>query len=265
MRAGVLVLACVAGGCLQAPQYECSDDTVCVLNNVQGSCHVPTSTCVYPGPGCESDLRDGHGNCVESIGMGGTDDVTSNSGSMTSLSSTTTVDPDDSSTSSEASTTTPVSETSTTSGTVECDGSASNITDLGVVGASTVFEGYPPILSADGDFSTSWFSTGPEAGPTAYLWTLNEERCIAQIKLTGNALHSNPAFREDFGFGSVTVKVLDRETELVFQQTWPLDGTPDPEVTVATGGVMGSRVVLEFTGHENNDCGGFSELEVLGE
>ena len=271
MRVGALGLAVSlgAGGCLNAPTYACNDDTVCVLNNVQGTCHIPTNTCVYPGPECESELRDGHGNCVDTIGMGGTDDPTSveasNSDSMASMSSTT-VDPSETSTSAEPSTSAAsVDPDTSTSGSAECAGGGMDITDAGVVGASTVFDGFPPILSADDDLSSSWFSTGPDTQPTAYSWTLNDERCISQVKLIGNALHSNPAFREGFGFGGVTVKVLDRNSELVFTQSRPLEGTPDPDVTVDTGGVLGSRVVLEFTGHENADCGGFSELEITGE
>ena len=134
-----------------------------------------------------------------------------------------------------------------------------------MVGASTVFPEYPPILSVDGDLSTSWFSTGPEGGPSAYSWVLSGDRCIYGIEIHGNALHSNPSFREDFGFGAVTVKVLDVAGSVVFSEAADLAGTPDPDVVLDTGGVVGSRVVLELTGHESVDCGGFSELEVTGD
>jgi hypothetical protein len=260
VRALGLLVGLLAGGCLKTPPYACSSDDVCVLNNVSGSCDVPSGTCLYPAPDCASKLADAHGDCFDS-GSDATDDPTSAeasaSASMTSTSAATT-EPDETSTSGG-------STESTTTSPVSCVGPGENITDDGVVGASTVFPKYPPILSVDGDPSTSWFSTGPEGGPSAYTWTLSEERCIYGIVIRGNALHSNPGFREDFGFGAVTVTVLDIAGDVAFSELSELAGTPDPDVVLDAGGVVGSRVVLEFTGHESIDCGGFSELEVTGD
>jgi hypothetical protein len=260
VRALGLLVGLLAGGCLKTPPYACSSDDVCVLNNVSGRCDVPSGTCLYPAPDCASKVADAHGSCFES-GTDATDDPTvadaSGSASMTSTSAATT-EPDDTSTSGD-------STPSTSTSPVSCVGPGVNITDDGFVGASTVFPDFPPIRAVDGDVSTSWFSTGPEDGPSAYTWTLNEERCIFGVRIVGNAMHSNPSFREDFGFGAVTVKVLDIEGGLVFSESRDLEGTPDPDVDLDTGGVFGSRLVLEFTGHESSDCGGFSELEVTGD
>ena len=265
MRAVALVLPWMLVGCLEAPQYACNSDAVCVLNNIQGQCDIPTSTCVYPGPECPSMLRDGHGNCVDTVGVASTDDPTADSSESMSSSSATT-DDEETSTTENASTTMMSGPQTSTTGAAECETNGMDITGLGVVGASSVFDGYPPILSADGDVSSSWFSEGPKmgGGPTVYSWTLSNAHCIARIELTGNGLHSNPAFREDFGFGEVTVRVLDGAS-VVFEREVALDGTPDPDVMVETGGVRATRLLLEFTGHENVDCGGFSELRVTGE
>lgn len=256
VRALGLLVGLLAGGCLKTPPYACSSDDVCVLNNVSGRCDVPSGTCLYPALDCASKLGDAHGNCFDS-GTDATDDPTSASASMTSTSEATTA-PDASSTSGD-------STPSTTTSPVSCVGPGENITDDGVVGASSVFPGFPPILSADGDPSTSWFSRGEEGEPIAYTWTLSEERCIYRISMMGNALHSNPTFRKGFGFEAVTVKVVDFSDAIVFEAERDLAGTPDPEVDIATGGVVGSRLVLELTGPESPDSAGFSELEVRGD
>src|SRR5688572_8678576 len=106
MRAVALVLPWMLMGCLETPQYACNSDAVCVLNNIQGQCDIPTSTCVYPGPECPSMLRDGHGNCVDTVGVASTDDPTADptaSDSMASSSATT--DDEETSTTGNASTT----------------------------------------------------------------------------------------------------------------------------------------------------------------
>ena len=268
----ILPAVVLLGSCIEPPVYLCTDNSVCVLNNVQGQCDVSSQTCVYPGPECPSNYRDGHGNCVDGpIGMSSSG---GDSASSTSSSSTTTpTDPSDPS--GNASTEEGGEETTTSDSAGEtdtgssCANSTQNITADGVVGASTVFSGYPPILSVDGDLSTSWFSTGPEGMgggmPSVYTWTLTEERCISRISLSGNGLHSNPAFREDFGFDSVTVRVFNDANDVVFEGSEDLPGSPDPDVTMMPMGVTGSRVLLEFYGHESEECGGFSELTVLGQ
>lgn len=254
------------GGCLNDPLYACSQDSVCVINNVQGMCDLATSTCVYPGPECPSLWRDGHGNCVDPIASQSTGDTTNVSVSeSTPPTSSDESESGDPSTSVDPSTEDSMGPGTSSTTATACTGEGMDITDLGLVGASSVFKGYPPILSVDGDFSTSWFSEGPDPDPTTYSWTLNEERCIDRITITGNGQHSNPAYRTDFGFGAVVVRVVDFASDVVFMEMHELDGTPDPQVQVETGGVIGSRVYLDFTGHESVDCGGFSELEVLGE
>jgi hypothetical protein len=138
-----------------------------------------------------------------------------------------------------------------------------DITGEGSVGASSTFSGFPDALSVDGDRTTSWFSTGPGAGgsPSIYRWTGTRDDLIANVTVLSNAQHSEPSFRTGFGFGSVTVQVLDAADNVVFEETVALDGTPDPDVVVRPG-VVGRTVVLSFAGHEDPGCGGFSELQI---
>lgn len=69
-------------------------------------------------------------------------------------------------------------------------------------------------------------------------------------------------FSEDFGFGSVTIRVF-RGVQQVFEETVALPGTPDPDASVFAG-VIGDRVELQFNDHESPECGGFAELIVTG-
>jgi len=142
-------------------------------------------------------------------------------------------------------------------------GTIVEIADEGTVTASTTYdESFEAALSVDGDRSTSWFSAGPGSdGTSVYRWTGTKDDTIAKIALLSNAENRVPDFRTGFGFGSVTVQVLDVDDNVVFEQTVALDGTPDPDVAVSPG-VIGRSVVLTFTGHEDATCGGFSELEI---
>lgn len=138
------------------------------------------------------------------------------------------------------------------------------ITKEGSVHASTTSPGYPAELSIDGDPTTSWFSTGPEpnAVPTRYEWTHSRDDLITTVYLHGNGENATPDFRTGYGFGKVTVQVLDGGGNLVFEQKdIPLPGSPDPDVTVHPN-VAGRTIVLLFSGHESPDCGGISELQV---
>ena len=54
MRVAALGSMLGLAGCLEAPPYACSSDDVCVLNNVSGTCDVPSGTGLYPGPECPS-------------------------------------------------------------------------------------------------------------------------------------------------------------------------------------------------------------------
>jgi len=133
----------------------------------------------------------------------------------------------------------------------------------GAVQASTTYEGFPASLGVDGDPTTSWFSTGPEAGgvPTTYVWTGAQDDFIASISILSNDLNAEPANRTGYGFESLTVQVLDAAGTVVFEEEVALPGTPDPRVTLHPN-VVGRSIVLLYSGHESLDCGGFAELQV---
>ena len=133
----------------------------------------------------------------------------------------------------------------------------------GSVQASTSLSGFPASLAVDGDENTSWFSTGPEPGgvPTTFLWTGAQDDFIAYIEIYSNEFNDNPSFRTGYGFGTVTVQVLDAAGAVVYEATDDLSGTPDPEVFYLPN-VVGRSVRLLFLGHEDVDCGGFSDLEI---
>jgi serine/threonine-protein kinase len=133
----------------------------------------------------------------------------------------------------------------------------------GAVHASTTYPGYAAADSVDGDVTTSWFSAGTRADgqDSTFTWQGQRDDLIASITLLSNADHATPEFRTGFGFGFVTVQVLDSAGVVVFEESVSLPGTPDPHVTVNPG-VVGRAVHLIFTGHEAPDCGGFAELQV---
>jgi hypothetical protein len=60
----------------------------------------------------------------------------------------------------------------------------------------------------------------------------------------------------------VTVAVLNGGN-VVFEKSFPLPGSPDPNITVQPK-VVGDVVRLFFSGHESPVCGGISELVVVG-
>jgi hypothetical protein len=143
----------------------------------------------------------------------------------------------------------------------------SNITGQGNVNASTEFPTgeFPASLAADGSRSTSWFSAGPDAGSgTTFVWGPPDgsRRLISKVLVVNNAGHSRSDFRTGFGFGQVTVAVL-RGGDVVFEKTFSLPGTPDPNVEVKPQ-VAGDVVRLFFSGHEDPTCGGISEIVVYG-
>jgi hypothetical protein len=132
----------------------------------------------------------------------------------------------------------------------------------GAVGASSEYSAeYPAALVVDGDVSTSWFSAGSQQdGPTTtFTWTYPRDEFITHIRVIGNGAH--PEFPRGFGFGSVTIRVLDELGRPDFEQTVSLDGSPDPDALVQPG-VFGRIIELTFSGGEAPDCGGFAELEV---
>ncbi|MBI2169491.1 MAG: protein kinase [Actinobacteria bacterium] len=124
--------------------------------------------------------------------------------------------------------------------------------------SSTYSSEFSANLSLDGDRSTSWFSAG--GGSARFGATLSGATNITEITVVGNGAH--PQFPTGFGFGAVTIEVYLND-EVTFTETVSLPGTPDPNVTVRPGAV-GNAIVLNFTGGEAPDCGGFAELEVLG-
>jgi hypothetical protein len=137
-----------------------------------------------------------------------------------------------------------------------------NITQIGATAASSTFSGeFPASLAVDGDTSTSWFSSG--GGSAEYTWQAPSSVFIDQINITGNAGNENPDFRTGFGYESVDVVVVDSGGNEVFRETHSLAGTPDPDVTVSPH-VKGLAVVLQFSGGEASNCGGFAELEIIG-
>ncbi len=136
------------------------------------------------------------------------------------------------------------------------------VTAQGSVSASAEFSSdYLAVKAIDLDESTSWFSAGPEATPTEYLWTGTRDDCFTHIKVVGNGGHSNSSFRTDYGFGEATVQVLSMADEVVYSKSVDLSGTPDPTIDLDPD-TLGRKVRLLLSGHESDDCGGFGELYV---
>ncbi len=158
-------------------------------------------------------------------------------------------------------------DTDSTPRPVACKGGADDLTDAAEVSASSQFdETFPPSLAVDSNRQTSWFSAGPgrDAGTSTFTWTAFETRCLSTLVFAGNDMHENEAFRVGFGFGGVTIRVLDVDDQVVFEEIHALAGTPDPQLDIDFGGIEGQRIELELTGHEDPSCGGFSEFAVLG-
>jgi len=132
------------------------------------------------------------------------------------------------------------------------------------VSASSSYQGFSPGLAVDGDRTTSWFSAGTavDGQISVYQWSLPQDELISSVTIISNANNSEPSFRTGFGFEAVTMQVLDASGNIVHQESAGLGGTPDPNVTF-TPGVVGSTVVLNFSGHESEECGGFGELQVF--
>ncbi|MDX1416709.1 MAG: protein kinase [Candidatus Promineifilaceae bacterium] len=141
-----------------------------------------------------------------------------------------------------------------------------NIASQGKVGASSTYSGFPPGLAVDGDRTTSWFSAGTAVDPnvSTYQWTLGEDVLLSSVTIISNANNAEPSFRTGFGFEFVSMQILDAAGNAVHTERASLAGTPDPDVTFKTE-VIGSSIVLSFSGHESPDCGGFGELIVMAE
>ena len=137
------------------------------------------------------------------------------------------------------------------------------IASEGSVEASSIYDStFPASLATDGDLSTSWFSAGPDAdGTSTFVWTGIQEDFIASIDLISNREQQVVEFRTGYGFEWATVQVYDAQDHLVFEESFHLAGTPDPDIH-ATPNVVGQWIRLVFTGSEALDCGGFGELKV---
>ena len=137
------------------------------------------------------------------------------------------------------------------------------IASEGSVEASSIYDStFPATLGIDGDLSTSWFSAGPDAdGTSTYVWTGVQEDFIASIDLISNRENQVVDFRTGYGFEWATVQVYDAQDNLVFEESFSLPGTPDPDIH-ATPNVVGQWIRFVFSGSEALDCGGFGELKV---
>lgn len=241
----------IAAGCVHFERFQCQDDGDCIHEGTPGQCVLSEQTCIYPDTDCDTRWSTANGECMSP--PGGDQGSSGGEGSATGSDPGATADEDSSGTTDEVPR--------------DCmTGPYDDISEDGVVGASSVFsDNYHAFLASDGDYTTSWFSSGPENGglPSIFEWEVLEPRCIARIDVHGNGLHSNPSFRENFGFESVIVRVFDQSEAVAFQQMLPMLGTPDPDLVIEPR-VIGVRVQLELFEHESADCGGFSELEVAG-
>ncbi len=137
------------------------------------------------------------------------------------------------------------------------------IASEGSVEASSIYDStFPATLGIDNDLSTSWFSAGPDAdGTSTYVWTGVQEDFIASIDLISNRENQVVDFRTGYGFEWATVQVYDAQDNLVFEESFSLPGTPDPDIH-ATPNVVGQWIRFVFSGSEALDCGGFGELKV---
>ncbi|MEM9491495.1 MAG: hypothetical protein AAGC55_20290 [Myxococcota bacterium] len=226
------ILATIAplSGCGEfSAEFACQEDIDCVRNGVQGQCINPQGFCGFLDEQCDNGLR-------------------WDSTAEDQLADTCVVIDDSAARS--------CAENSTLSIPITQDGQ--------VAASATYSNEFLPELAVDGDFGTSWFSSGPELGgaPTQYDWSITRDECIEQVTVSGNERHAIDAFRTNFGFGQITVQVIDNNGMVVFSRTEQLPGTPDPTITMDIGGVLGNRVSLLLLGHESGDCGGFSELAI---
>lgn len=142
----------------------------------------------------------------------------------------------------------------------------SDLTAIGAVGANSVDPNYPIDLAVDLDPTTSWFSIGPHTSASIidYTWSVDGPVEIGAIVIVGNAENANPAFRNNFGFRRVDIDIM-QDGAVVTTATYPLDGTPDPNIFAEfPAGTIGDAVRMRFSGPESLDCGGAGEILVLG-
>ncbi len=142
----------------------------------------------------------------------------------------------------------------------------SDLTAIGAISSNSVDPNFPARLAVDLDTTTSWFSKGPHTTSTVteYTWSVDGPVEIEAILVGGNEENATEAFRTGFGFDQVDVDVMFGGS-VVDSVSQSLEGSPDPNVLVTfPPGTFGDSVRLRFTGHESLDCGGVSEVLVLG-
>jgi hypothetical protein len=142
----------------------------------------------------------------------------------------------------------------------------SDLTAIGAISSNSVDPNFPAALAVDLDTTTSWFSKGPHTTSTVteYTWSVDGPVEIAAVMIGSNEENSTEFFRTGFGFGRVEIEILTGGS-VVKHVPQSLHGSPDPNILVTfPPGTFGDSVRLRFMGHESLDCGGVSEVLVLG-
>ena len=138
------------------------------------------------------------------------------------------------------------------------------ITSSGTVESTSNFTGFSAGDAVDGDRTTSWFSAGSSDVTPTFTWTASSELCISSIDFFNNVMNTTPEYRNDFGFDTVTVEIVNAGGAVVWTETRSLAGRPDPDIGLEPGGVRGQSIRLIFARHDDPRCGGFSEISVWG-
>ncbi len=147
---------------------------------------------------------------------------------------------------------------------VNCTGATTvDVTKDGTVAASSTSFGlngrYAATRAVDGNATTAWYGGDNRANVT-FTWTGTGDDCITQIDTTNTAMVTA---RPNWGYESVIVEVLSQAGTSLFSKTVSMTGSPDPNLVVDTGGVVGRRVRLSFSGLEaQHMTGGIAELNV---
>jgi len=165
-------------------------------------------------------------------------------------------------------------QTETGSPNIRCDARPPrDITGNGELEVSSVFGGDPQFDErrlVDRNRATSWFSVGHDDDPEPSIqWTAEQSFCVSGVRITGNGMHANAAFRTDYGFDGVFVDLLRAGSVVAtLGGAENLPGTPDPELTLepGDGGIVIDALRVRPVGHEDttDECGGFAELAILG-
>ncbi len=264
-------LAVVLAGCDTFPDtFDCTADSQCRRGSARGLC-VGGAYCAFDDSSCSAtglryDRTAGGGNAGQCVPPGGTRDTGTfpDEGLLNDCGGTGTL---------PARVLDPCGNCLL--GRYQCDGQNAlrcegdptnevDITSEGYVSASSTYNAsFMAANAVDGSRMTSWFSAGPEGdgSPTTFDWEVRDDECIVGIDFYGNGDNADAMYRTDYGFGSMTVQILDAADGVQASDSRMLAGTPDPEQHIDIQG-YGRTVRLLFTGHESPDCGGFSELVV---